>query len=108
MEEAMARDRYEEICRAFRWDVPAEFNLAPVRDRLEHLQHVIAVGNARESFTLPWSALLEKASRRFEPVRTKSSDPAILIYTSGTTGPPKGALMSHAWLIGNLSGFNYS
>jgi acetyl-CoA synthetase len=32
-------------------------------------------------------------------------DPAVLIYTSGTTGPPKGALIPHRALIGNLSGF---
>jgi acetyl-CoA synthetase len=29
----------------------------------------------------------------------------VLIYTSGTTGPPKGALIPHRALIGNLSGF---
>jgi acetyl-CoA synthetase len=38
-------------------------------------------------------------------VRTRASDPALLIYTSGTTGPPKGALIAHGALIGNLSGF---
>ena len=29
----------------------------------------------------------------------------MLIYTSGTTGPPKGTLIPHRALIGNLSGF---
>ena len=29
----------------------------------------------------------------------------MLIYTSGTTGPPKGALIPHRALIGNLPGF---
>lgn len=38
-------------------------------------------------------------------VLTKAVDPAVLIYTSGTTGPPKGALIPHQALIGNLSGF---
>ncbi len=38
-------------------------------------------------------------------VITKASDGAILIYTSGTTGPPKGALIPHRALIGNLTGF---
>jgi acetyl-CoA synthetase len=37
--------------------------------------------------------------------RTKAQDAAVLIYTSGTTGPPKGALIPHQALIGNLSGF---
>jgi acetyl-CoA synthetase len=29
----------------------------------------------------------------------------VLIYTSGTTGQPKGAVIPHRALIGNLSGF---
>ena len=48
---------------------------------------------------------LAKASSRFRPVDTLASDPAVLIYTSGTTGQPKGALIPHRALIGNLSGF---
>ena len=36
---------------------------------------------------------------------TNADDPAVLIYTSGTTGNPKGALIPHRALIGNLSGF---
>ena len=36
---------------------------------------------------------------------TLATDAAVLIYTSGTTGPPKGALIPHQALIGNLSGF---
>ena len=38
-------------------------------------------------------------------VATKADEGAILIYTSGTTGPPKGALIPHRALIGNLTGF---
>ena len=38
-------------------------------------------------------------------VNTRADDPAVLIYTSGTTGNPKGALIAHRSLIGNLSGF---
>ena len=36
---------------------------------------------------------------------TRADDPAVLIYTSGTTGPPKGALLAHRCLLGNLPGF---
>ena len=39
------------------------------------------------------------------PARTRADDPAVLIYTSGTTGAPKGALIPHRALIGNLTGF---
>jgi acetyl-CoA synthetase len=38
-------------------------------------------------------------------VTTRADDAAVLIYTSGTTGNPKGALIAHRCLIGNLSGF---
>jgi acetyl-CoA synthetase len=39
------------------------------------------------------------------PVDTAADDACVLIYTSGTTGPPKGALLPHRVLIGNLPGF---
>lgn len=44
----------------------------------------------------------------FTPATTHRDDPAVLIYTSGTTGAPKGALIPHRALIGNMSGFVYS
>ena len=53
-------------------------------------------------------AKISKISKQidaFEPVITKADDPAVLIYTSGTTGNPKGALIPHRALIGNLTGF---
>ncbi|MCX7893646.1 MAG: AMP-binding protein [Burkholderiales bacterium] len=83
-------------------------NLAPIRDRLPHLGHVIGVAGAREAGVAHWDELLAKASRRFTPADTAAEDPAVLIYTSGTTGPPKGALIPHRALIGNLPGFTYS
>ena len=42
---------------------------------------------------------------KFKAMGTHSEDPAVLIYTSGTTGNPKGALIPHRALIGNLTGF---
>ncbi|MEO7762175.1 MAG: AMP-binding protein [Casimicrobiaceae bacterium] len=83
-------------------------NLVPVRDRCVELRHVIGVDGARESFTQDWSDLLVRSSRQFTPAATLATDPALLIYTSGTTGPPKGALMPHSCLLGNLPGFCYS
>ena len=46
-----------------------------------------------------------RPSKPWPLVKTLATDPAVLIYTSGTTGPPKGALIPHQALIGNLSGF---
>ncbi|MGE5336301.1 MAG: acyl-CoA synthetase [Gemmatimonadota bacterium] len=78
--------------------------LQSVRAACSQFKHMIAVGvDAPDAHR--WSDLLAKASDRFELVTTLASDPAVLIYTSGTTGPPKGALMPHSALIGNLPGF---
>ncbi len=52
--------------------------------------------------------LLETSAETFQAVDTLASDPALLIYTSGTTGPPKGAVIAHRCLIGNLTGFELS
>ena len=83
-------------------------NLIPIAARLPDLAHAIGVAGARESFVVPYESLLERASTRFDAVRTRADEPALLIYTSGTTGPPKGALMPHRCLLGNLPGFIYS
>ncbi len=53
-------------------------------------------------------ALLAQASESLDMVQTRADDPACLIYTSGTTGPPKGALVAHRAVIGNLTGFELS
>ena len=50
-------------------------------------------------------AAVAAQQRTFTALKTKADEAAILIYTSGTTGPPKGALLAHRALIGNLPGF---
>jgi len=82
--------------------------LAAIRPALPALSHVIGVAGARESWTEGWESLLASASDEFAAVATRATDPAVLVYTSGTTGPPKGALMPHQCLLGNLPGFIYS
>lgn len=83
-------------------------NLEALRPQLPDLAHVIGAAGAAGPGVLDWDATLAKASRRFEPVATLARDPAAIIYTSGTTGPPKGALLPHSALIGNLPGFEHS
>jgi acetyl-CoA synthetase len=83
-------------------------NLDGVRAACPALRHVIGVAGANEAYVTPWQALLERASDAHACADTAASDPAVLIYTSGTTGPPKGALMPHQALIGNMPGFEHS
>lgn len=85
--------------------------LAPVQAVRAHcptLRHVIGVGPEADAQALAdqaYAQTLAGASDQFDPVGTRADAPAILIYTSGTTGNPKGALIPHRALIGNLSGF---
>ncbi len=66
------------------------------------LHQVLELG---DDAATPDRLLLQRANKRFRAVRTLAEDPAVLIYTSGTTGDPKGALIPHRALIGNLTGF---
>jgi acetyl-CoA synthetase len=78
--------------------------LLELRERCPQLRRLIAMQRSGDGVE-NWQHLLARASDRFEPVPTLAADPALLIYTSGTTGPPKGALISHSAMIGNLPGF---
>ena len=89
-------------------DADTWHGLSAVRDRLPMLTHAIGCAGARDARLLDWDATLAKASSEFTPEPTLASDPAAIIYTSGTTGPPKGALLPHRALIGNLPGFEHS
>ena len=66
---------------------------------------VAAPGAAQGPADCEWTDTLEQFSTEYLAVNTRSEEPAVLIYTSGTTGNPKGALLPHRALIGNLSGF---
>jgi acetyl-CoA synthetase len=75
-----------------------------VRARCPQLWAVVGLGAATDA-DLDAAASMRGASPDFELVETQADDPAVLIYTSGTTGNPKGALIPHRAMIGNLSGF---
>ena len=80
-------------------------NLLRVRADCPALRTVVAVGGAAGQGDIDWQAALGHGGKPFVPCRTRADEAAVLIYTSGTTGPPKGALIAHRALIGNLSGF---
>ena len=83
-------------------------NLAPIRAQLPRLSHVVAVAGATGADHLDYDAIVAQASPHYAAVTTAPGDPALIVYTSGTTGPPKGALMPHQCLLGNLPGFTHS
>jgi acetyl-CoA synthetase len=77
-----------------------------VKTRCPLLHTVLAVdAQAQRATALDWAAVLAQHSAKFRWVSTLADEAAVLIYTSGTTGNPKGALIPHRALIGNLSGF---
>ncbi len=85
-------------------------NLRGARAACPALRTVLAVGGAagqgRGADECDWADELGRGpAAPFVAVDTAADDAAVLIYTSGTTGPPKGALIPHRALIGNLTGF---
>ncbi len=83
-------------------------NLSAVRAHCPALRQTIGVGLAEPLHGLAdvvYAHALAAASDQFEAVATRADAAAILIYTSGTTGNPKGALIPHRALLGNLTGF---
>ncbi|HEY0823203.1 MAG TPA: AMP-binding protein, partial [Ramlibacter sp.] len=80
-------------------------NLEQVRAQCPMLRTVVGVGGAAAQAELSWEAQRAQLDAQFAPVPTHADEGAVLIYTSGTTGPPKGALIPHRALIGNLPGF---
>jgi acetyl-CoA synthetase len=86
-------------------DETAIANLLAVRAECPVLRTVVAVGAAAGQGDVDWAAALATTRRAPPQARTRADDAAVLIYTSGTTGPPKGALVPHRALLGNLTGF---
>ncbi len=76
-----------------------------VRDDCPLLEAVIGVGEACQSADIDFDLALSQEPGIYKPLETLADEAAVLIYTSGTTGQPKGALIPHRALIGNLSGF---
>jgi len=86
-------------------DAAAIGALESVRANCPLLESVIRVGPHASDRNPEYAAVLEQQPASFTPCDTQADEAAVLIYTSGTTGQPKGALIAHRGLIGNLSGF---
>ncbi|MCA9679182.1 MAG: acetate--CoA ligase, partial [Myxococcales bacterium] len=73
--------------------------VAPLRDRLPGLRHVIVVDGDRDATRRGWGELVGAASSTYPIAATDPETPALLHFTSGTTGRPKGALHVHAAIV---------
>ena len=49
------------------------------------------------------SVVARHSTARFRPVRVEPGDPLEIVFTSGTTADPKGVVISHANVAGNLA-----
>ncbi len=86
-------------------DAAAIDALEAVRSNCPLLESVIRVGAHASDSNPEFTSVLAQQFEHFKPCDTTADEAAVLIYTSGTTGQPKGALIAHRGLIGNLSGF---
>jgi acetyl-CoA synthetase len=77
--------------------------IAPMRERLPELAHVLALDGDGPGIA-DLARDMARASDAFDAAPTAADDPALMIYTSGTTGAPKGALHGHRVLLGHLPG----
>jgi acetyl-CoA synthetase len=76
--------------------------VAPIRDRLPRLRHVLLTGSpgpAGVPGTASLAELLDAASPEFAIAATDPQAVALLHFTSGTTGRPKGALHVHEAVV---------
>ena len=76
--------------------------IAPLRDRLPHLRHILLVDTEEdrtESDVWSLPRRMRDASGAFRIPATDPEDGALLHFTSGTTGMPKGALHVHEAVV---------
>ncbi|MCA9493848.1 MAG: AMP-binding protein, partial [Myxococcales bacterium] len=74
--------------------------VAPIRDRLTSLRHVLIVGEGElPEGTTSFAEVMSAASDAFEVPPTDPEDMALLHFTSGTTGKPKGAVHVHQAVV---------
>lgn len=99
-------------CAAVVCDSASLSHVLAIRKNLPKLRHIILCDDSDSAALPPEVISFESATAQtsddLSVADTLADDPALIIYTSGTTGPPKGALIPHRAMFGNMSGFLYS
>src|SRR5208282_3145735 len=68
---------------------------APLFERIEGVATIDPVDLA--------AAVAEHPAERFRPAQIQPSDPLEIVFTSGTTAEPKGVVLTHANVVGNIA-----
>jgi acetyl-CoA synthetase len=76
-----------------------ERKVAPIRDALPELRHVLLVGDDVRPGTKPLGPLMRAARTDYDIGPTSPDDVALLHFTSGTTGTPKAAMHVHGAVV---------
>jgi acetyl-CoA synthetase len=76
-----------------------ERKVAPIRDTLPDLRHVLLVGDDVVPGTTALGPLMRAARTDYDIGPTSRDDVALLHFTSGTTGTPKGAMHVHGAIV---------
>ncbi len=76
-----------------------ERRIAPIRDSLPALEHVLVTGEPPGRKTVSLAEALGASGDEFEIPPTSPEDMALLHFTSGTTGTPKGAVHVHEAVV---------
>ncbi|MBI4788106.1 MAG: benzoate-CoA ligase family protein [Chloroflexi bacterium] len=76
---------------------PLYANIAPIREKLKWLKHVIVVGSSTgaqnaPAGTIQFAEWIKNESPELAPADTARDDACFWLYSSGTTGFPKGAV----------------
>ncbi|MFA5489351.1 MAG: AMP-binding protein [Candidimonas sp.] len=74
------------------------------QNKYPFMNQVIAL-NLEHEAAIPWRTLLARQPAAFKPMPTLSHAPALLLYEPAGTPSPRGKLLPHRSLIGNLPGF---
>jgi acetyl-CoA synthetase len=77
--------------------------IAPIRDKLPTLRHVLLIDGPPEPGTVNLRGLLATASCEYAIGPTDPEAMALLHFTSGTTGTPKGAIHVHGAVVAHVA-----